>query len=52
MDQFLALPTRFDFVTEGREAFSETFSAVDAAGEKPEDTMCFVWYLEAVPSLS
>lgn len=45
LSAFEALKNRFDFVAEGRSSFGGTFEEFEAAGGKPEDTMCFVWYV-------
>jgi hypothetical protein len=38
---------RYDFIQEGRKAFTAPFAAYEAAGGDIRDRMCFIWYLEA-----
>ncbi len=37
----------YDFIEEGRRAFSTIFQAYEAAGGDVRDRMCFIWYLKA-----
>jgi hypothetical protein len=43
---FQALKARFDFIAEGRSSFGKTFEEFEAAGDDPDDAMCFVWYVK------
>lgn len=41
----------YDFVEEGRRALADTFAAYEASGGNVGDRMCFIWYLQAEPSV-
>jgi hypothetical protein len=45
--QMVDISFRYDFIEEGRKAFAEPFAAYEAAGGKLQDSMWFIWYLEA-----
>ena len=47
---FEDLRTRFDFIGEGRKAFSAHFDKYEAGGGDINQAMCFVWYLESNPN--
>jgi hypothetical protein len=38
---------RYDFIEEGRRAFTAPFQAYEAAGGDIRDRMCFIWYFQA-----
>ena len=38
---------RYDFIEEGRKAFTAPFEAYEAVGGDVRDRICFIWYLEA-----
>jgi len=44
---FERLLAQYDFIAEGREAFSKAFEEYEAEGRDAADVMCFVWYLKA-----
>jgi hypothetical protein len=43
--QFSALQTEYDFVAEGRSAFSKYFDEIGATDADLQSAMCFVWYV-------
>lgn len=45
--QMADISRRYDFMKEGREAFTDVIAAYEAAGGDIGDRMCFIWYLEA-----
>lgn len=44
---FEKLLETYDFVEEGRKAFTQVFSDFEKCGQDASDAMCFVWYLKA-----
>lgn len=42
---FRELQLRWDFISEGREAFAAEFEKWEAKGGDPATAMCFVWYV-------
>lgn len=46
LSQFEKLPRRWDFLAEGKKAFSNALSEYVTGGGDPLRAMCFVWYLE------
>lgn len=49
--QMIEINHLYDFVEEGRRAFADTFAAYEATGGNVGDRMCFIWYLQAEPSV-
>ena len=45
--EYSQLPSKFDFLAEGHDAFPKPFADFEKQWGDPADGMCFVWYLEA-----
>ncbi|MFN7090008.1 MAG: hypothetical protein ACK4P4_05610 [Allorhizobium sp.] len=45
--QMVDISFRYDFIEEGRKAFTDPFAAYEAAGGNLQDCIWFIWYLEA-----
>jgi len=45
--EFRAVAAQYDFLAEGRSAFTKYFEEFESTGGEPADAMCFVWYVES-----
>jgi hypothetical protein len=45
LEEFERLPSKFDFLAEGRRGFAQHLDEFERLGHDPAEAMCFVWYV-------